>query len=130
MEGGRSASVGAKPIGPRTHAGALRMDRYPSQPLRSRTSLAIHMPTERTTVIVSVNTEQDEEAQAKQIAAHVGEGWRVVQKVPISGGGAGPGGNSEHFMRMQVTLEREIDDEGVIVQPDEETYDSDDESAA
>ena len=88
------------------------------------------MPTERTTVIVSVNTEQDEEAQAKQIAAHVGEGWRVVQKVPISGGGAGPGGNSEHFMRMQVTLEREIDEDNVIVQPDEETYGSDDEPSS
>ena len=88
------------------------------------------MPTERTTVIVSVNTEQDEEAQAKEIAAHVGEGWRVVQKVPISGGGAGPGGNSEHFMRMQVILQREIDEDGVIVQPDEETYDSDDEPAS
>lgn len=86
------------------------------------------MPTERTTVIVSVNTEQDEEAQFKQIQAHVGEGWRVVQKVPISGGGAGPGGESEHFMRMQVTLEREIDDDGVIVQPDEEPRSDDDAS--
>ncbi len=87
------------------------------------------MQTERTTVIVSVNTEQDEEAQFKQIQAHVGEGWRVVQKVPISGGGAGPGGESEHFMRMQVTLEREIDGDGVIVQPDEETHDSDEDAS-
>lgn len=79
---------------------------------------ALTMQTERTTVIVSVNTEQDEEAQLKQINAHVGEGWRVIQKVPISGGGAGPGGQSEHFMRMQVTLERQIDDDNVIVQPD------------
>ena len=74
------------------------------------------MQTERTTVIVSVNTEQDEDAQYKQIQAQVGEGWRVVQTVPISGGGAGPGGNAEHFMRMQVTLERQIDDNNVIVQ--------------
>ena len=78
------------------------------------------MQTERTTVIVSVNTEQDEEAQIKQINAHVGEGWRVIQKVPISGGGAGPGGSSEHFMRMQVTLERHIDDDNLIVRPDAE----------
>lgn len=85
------------------------------------------MQTERTTVIVSVNTEQDEEAQLKQIRAHVGEGWRVVQKVPVSGGGAGPGGNSEQFMRMQVTLEREIDEDNVIEQPDEETHRSEDE---
>ncbi len=75
------------------------------------------MPTERTTVIVSVNTEQDEEAQMKQVHAQVGEGWRVVQKVPISGGGAGPGGNSEGFMRLQVTLEREVDEDNVIVRP-------------
>lgn len=87
------------------------------------------MQTERTTVIVSVNTEQDEEAQLKQIHAHVGEGWRVVQKVPISGGGAGPGGNSEHFMRMQVTLERQIDEHNVVVQPDEETYRSGDDAS-
>ena len=75
------------------------------------------MQKEQTTVIVSVNTEQDEDAQLAQIQAQVGEGWRVLQKVPISGGGAGPGGSSEHFMRMQVTLEREIDEDNVIVQP-------------
>jgi hypothetical protein len=75
------------------------------------------MQKEQTTVIVSVNTEQDEAAQLKQIQSQVGECWRVLQKVPISGGGAGPGGNSEHFMRMQVTLEREIDEDNVIVQP-------------
>lgn len=78
------------------------------------------MQKEQTTVIVSVNTEQDETAQIKQIQSHVGEGWRVIQKVPVSGGGAGPGGNSEHFMRMQVTLEREIDENDVIVRPDEQ----------
>ncbi len=76
------------------------------------------MQKEQTTVIVSVNTEQDESAQIKQIQAQVGNGWQVIQKIPISGGGAGPGGNSEHFMRMQVTLERQIDDDNVIVQPD------------
>ncbi len=77
------------------------------------------MPTERTTLLVSVNTEDDEEAQIKKINAQVGEGWRVIQKIPVSGGGAGPGGNSEHFMRMQVTLERKIDDDNVIVGNDE-----------
>jgi hypothetical protein len=76
------------------------------------------MQKEQTTVIVSVNTEQDEPAQIKQIQAQVGNGWQVIQKIPISGGGAGPGGNSEHFMRMQVTLERQIDDDNVIVEPD------------
>jgi hypothetical protein len=79
------------------------------------------MQTEQTTVIVSVNTEQDESAQLKQIQSQVGQGWRVIQKIPISGGGAGPGGNSEHFMRMQVTLERKIDEDNVIVQPNPDT---------
>lgn len=76
------------------------------------------MQKEQTTLIVSVNTEQNEEAQLKQIHSQVGAGWQVIQKIPISGGGAGPGGNSEHFMRMQVTLEREIDENNVVVQPD------------
>lgn len=76
------------------------------------------MQKEQTTLIVSVNTEQDEPAQIKQIQAQVGNGWKVIQKIPISGGGAGPGGNSEHFMRMQVTLERQIDEDNVIVEPE------------
>lgn len=79
------------------------------------------MQKEQTTVIVSVNTEQDEPAQIKQIQAQVGNGWQVIQKIPISGGGAGPGGQSEHFMRMQVTLERQIDENNVIVQPGSES---------
>lgn len=83
------------------------------------------MQKEQTTLIVSVNTEQDEEAQLKQIHAQVGEGWQVIQKIPISGGGAGPGGNSEHFMRMQVTLERTIDENNVIVQPESDSDDAD-----
>lgn len=83
------------------------------------------MQTERTTVIVSVNTEQDEPAQIKQIQAQVGNGWQVIQKIPISGGGAGPGGNSEHFMRMQVTLERKIDENNVIVEPDAQESEGD-----
>jgi hypothetical protein len=87
------------------------------------------MQKEQTTIIVSVNTEQDEAAQIKQIQAQVGKGWRVIQKIPISGGGAGPGGNSEHYMRMQVTLEREIDEDNVIVQPDQQDADSKKESA-
>jgi len=67
------------------------------------------MPVERTTVIVSVNTEQDEDAQFSQIHAQVGQGWRVVQTVPLEGSTSGPGGNATPFMRMQVTLEREIE---------------------
>ena len=72
------------------------------------------MQKEQTTVIVSVDTSQDEDAQFEQINAQVGEGWRVISKIPISGGGMGPGGVSEGFLRMQVILEREVDENGTI----------------
>lgn len=63
---------------------------------------------ETTTLIVSVDQTLDEDAQIAQIHRQVGEGWKVIQKVAISGGGMGPGGASEDFLRMQVTLQREI----------------------
>jgi hypothetical protein len=67
------------------------------------------MPVERTTVIVSVNAESDEEARIQQIEAHVGQGWRVVQTLPLEGSTAGPGGAAAHMMRLQATLERTIE---------------------
>lgn len=70
---------------------------------------------ETKTVIVSVNTDDDEDARMRHVESQAGEGWEVVQTVPISGGGAGPGGNSEQFMRLQVTLRRAIDGDNVIV---------------
>ncbi len=73
------------------------------------------MPTEHTTVIVSVNTDADEEARIERINAQVGEGWRVVSTVPLSGGGSGPGGESEDFLRLQVTLARDVDEQNVVV---------------
>lgn len=76
------------------------------------------MPTERTTVLASVNLEDDEEARYRKIEAQVGEGWRVVSTIPLSGGDMGPGGASEDFLRMQVILEREIDGDNVIVTDD------------
>jgi hypothetical protein len=51
----------------------------------------------------------------QHINAQVGEGWRVQSVTPISGGGAGPGGESEDFLRLQVILARDVDDDGVIV---------------
>ena len=73
------------------------------------------MPTEHTTLIVSVNADADEEARLERINAQVGEGWRVVSTVPISGGGSGPGGESEDFLRLQVILDRDIDEDNVVV---------------
>jgi len=73
------------------------------------------MPQEHTTVVVSVNTEWDEETRMQHINAQVEDGWRVQQVVPISGGGAGPGGESEDFLRLQVILVREVDEDNVIV---------------
>lgn len=93
-------------------------------PRAERASHAERGPvTERTTLIVAVDTEQDEEARLATIRRQVGEGWRVVQTVPLSGGGAGPGGGSETFMRLQVTLERELEpgpEEQMVVRPPEE----------
>ena len=70
------------------------------------------MPTEHTTVVVSVNTEWDEETRMEHINAQVEDGWRVRTLTPISGGGLGPGGASEDFIRYQVILAREVDESG------------------
>ena len=85
----------------------------PTSDRRDDTPGSVHK--EHKTIIVSVNTDEGEEARMRHVQAQAGEGWRVVQTVPISGGGAGPGGNSEQFMRLQVTLERTIDSDNVIV---------------
>ena len=76
------------------------------------------MTTEQQTLIVSVNADADDEARMQQIGAKIGGGWRVIQAVMLSGEEAGPGGASEDFMRLQVTVEREIDDQNVIVDAD------------
>jgi len=67
------------------------------------------MPTDRTTMIVSVNTNADEDARIAQIEKQVGPGWRVIQTVPLEGSTSGPGHAARDFMRLQVTLEREIE---------------------
>ncbi len=76
------------------------------------------MTTEQQTLLVSVRVEDDDDARMRTIGAHIGAGWRILQTIPVSGEEAGPGGHSEEFMRYQVTVEREIDDEGVIVDAD------------
>ena len=73
------------------------------------------MPTEHTVVVVSVSAEADEQTQMQHVNAQVGEGWRVRSVTPLSGGGTGPGGESEDFVRLQVILEREIDEQNVVV---------------
>ena len=72
------------------------------------------MPEEQTTVLVSVNVEDDETTRLQKIHAQVGQGWEVLQRIVVSGGDAGPGGESEDFLRLQVTLRRTIDADGVI----------------
>ena len=76
------------------------------------------MTTEQQTLIVSVNAEADEEARMQQIGAQVGDGWRVIQSILLSGGEVGPGGASEDFVRLQVTVERHIDDDNVVMDAD------------
>ena len=73
------------------------------------------MPQDHTTVIVSVNAEWDEETRMQHINAQVEDGWRVQSVVPISGGELGPGGESEDFLRLQVTLVRDVDADNVVV---------------
>ena len=75
---------------------------------------------ETNTLLVSINVEEHdgEDARMNKIGAKVGQGWRVVQAIPVSGEEAGPGGVSEDFMRYQVTVEREIDSDDVIVGAD------------
>ncbi len=83
-----------------------------------RTSLP--MQKEQKTLLVSVNVEEhdDEDAKMNQIGQKVGQGWTVIQAIPVSGEEAGPGGLSEDFMRYQVTVEREIDSDNVVVDAD------------
>lgn len=72
------------------------------------------MSEELTTVLVSVNVDDSDETRLEKIHAHIGQGWEVIQHIPLSGGGVGPGGESEDFLRLQVTLRRTISDDGVI----------------
>lgn len=76
------------------------------------------MTTEQQTLIVSVNADADDESRMQQIGAKIGDGWRVIQTVMLSGEESGSAGASEDFLRLQVTVEREIDSENVIVGAD------------
>jgi hypothetical protein len=68
------------------------------------------MQREHQTIIVSVNEEDDEESRFQKIQRQVGDGWRVINTIPISGGDMGPGGNSDDFVRLEVLLEREVEE--------------------
>ncbi len=78
------------------------------------------MQKELKTLLVSVNVEESDgvDAHLNQIGQKVGQGWTVIQAIPLSGEDAGPGGESEDFMRYQVTVEREIDSDNVVVDAD------------
>lgn len=74
------------------------------------------MQKEQKTLLVSVNVEESDgqDQHMSEIGRQVGQGWRVIQAIPVSGEEAGPGGASEDFMRYQVTVEREIDSDNVV----------------
>ena len=78
------------------------------------------MQKEQSTVLVSVNVEDHDgqDQHMTEIGRQIGQGWKVIQAIPLSGEEAGPGGLSEDFMRYQVTVEREIDGDDVIVDAD------------
>jgi hypothetical protein len=68
------------------------------------------MQREHQTIIVSVNEEDDEESRFQKIQRQVGDGWRVINTTPVSGGDMGPGGNSDDFVRLEVLLERQVEE--------------------
>ena len=68
------------------------------------------MQREHQTIIVSVNEEDDEESRFQKIRGQVGDGWRVINTTPISGGDMGPGGASDDFVRLEVLLQRDVEE--------------------
>ncbi|MEM0963007.1 MAG: hypothetical protein AAGK21_10795 [Bacteroidota bacterium] len=78
------------------------------------------MQKELKTLLVSVNVEDHdgEDARMTEIGRQIGQGWRVIQAIPVSGEEASPGGDAEDFMRFQVTVERRIDSDNVVVGAD------------
>ena len=78
------------------------------------------MQKEQQTLLVSVDVQEEDgqDALYNRIGQKVGQGWKVIQAIPLSGEEAGPGGLSEDFMRYQVTVEREIDADNVVVGAD------------
>lgn len=74
------------------------------------------MQKEQKTLLVSINVEEHdgEDQHMSEIGRQVGQGWKVIQAIPVSGEEAGPGGLSEDYMRYQVTVEREIDEDNVV----------------
>ena len=78
------------------------------------------MQKELKTLLVSVNVEEHDgqDQHMTEIGRQIGQGWRVIQAIPVSGEEASPGGLAEDFMRYQVTVEREIDGDNVVVDAD------------
>ncbi|WP_412067344.1 hypothetical protein [Rubrivirga sp. IMCC43871] len=78
------------------------------------------MQKELQTLLVSVNVEEHDgqDQHMTEIGRQIGQGWKVIQAIPLSGEEAGPGGLSEDFMRYQVTVERAVDSDNVIVDAD------------
>ncbi|WP_412062847.1 hypothetical protein [Rubrivirga sp. IMCC45206] len=78
------------------------------------------MQKELQTLLVSVNVEEHDgqDQHMTEIGRQIGQGWKVIQAIPLSGEEAGPGGLSEDFMRYQVTVERKVDSDNVIVDAD------------
>lgn len=74
--------------------------------------------TERQTLLVSVATDTDADSPLDEIGKHVGEGWRVVDAILISGDTSSPAIERDDVVRYQVTVEREVSADGVIEDAD------------
>ena len=94
-------------------AGELHRE-APVHALHSPTSAPL-MATETKTLLVTIDTDVEEDARLDEIGAKVGDGWTVIQAIAVSGGELGSGGISESFARYQVTVERELDADGAPV---------------
>lgn len=74
--------------------------------------------TERQTLLVSIATDTDADSPLDEIGKHVGDGWRVVDAIAVSGDTSSPAIERDDVVRYQVTVERDVDAQGVIVDAD------------
>jgi len=74
------------------------------------------MQKELKTLLVSVNVEEHDgqDQHMSEIGRQIGQGWKVIQAIPLSGQEASPGGLAEDYMRYQVTVERAVDSDNVV----------------
>lgn len=74
--------------------------------------------TERQTLLVSIATDTEADSALDEIGKHVGQGWRVVDAILVSSDTSSPAIERDDVARYQVTVERDVDAQGVIENAD------------